>query len=65
MSSVIHDVLLWVRMSATEVSEAPRSGPDLMDFRERARSFDSLAAASGFNATLTGDFEPRPIQLGD
>lgn len=57
-------VLLWGHMSATDVTKAPWSGPDLMDFRARGRSFESLAAASGFNATLTGDFEPEPIKLG-
>lgn len=57
-------VLLWAHMSATEVTKAPWSGPDLMDFRDRGHSFDSIAAASGFNGTLTGDFEPQPIQLG-
>jgi hypothetical protein len=57
-------VLLWGHMSATEVTKAPWSGPDLTDFRARARSFESLAAASGFKGTLTGDFEPEPIELG-
>ena len=57
-------VLLWGHMSATDVAKAPWSGPDFLDFRARARSFESFAAASGFNATLTGDFEPEPIQLG-
>jgi putative ABC transport system permease protein len=57
-------VLLWGHMSATEVTKAPWSGPDLVDFRARAQAFESFGAASGFNATLTGDFEPEPIQLG-
>ena len=56
--------LVWGRMSTTEVDKAPFSGLDLLDFRERALSFDAFAGVFGVNSTLIGDFEPEPIQLG-
>jgi putative ABC transport system permease protein len=56
--------LLWGRMSETEVSKAPWSGADLLDFRDRSEAFQEFAGASGFNSTLTGDFDALPIQLG-
>ena len=55
--------LLWGHMSETEVEKAPWSGADLLDFRERSEGFAELAGASGFNSTLTGDFEAQPIRL--
>jgi putative ABC transport system permease protein len=57
-------MLVWGRMSSTDVTKAPWSGPDLLDFRERADAFDGLAGAFGINSTLTGDFEPEPVTMG-
>lgn len=56
--------LVWGRMTETSVSKAPFSGPDLLDFRERADLFEGFAGAFGVNSSLTGDFEPEPIHLG-
>lgn len=57
-------MLVWGRMSSTEVSRAPWSGLDLLDFRERSDAFTSFAGAFGMNTTLTGDFEPEPVAMG-
>ena len=56
--------LIWGRMSATEVAKAPWSGADLLDFRDRSEAFEEFAGASGFNSTLTGDFDALPIRVG-
>jgi len=55
--------LVWGHMTETSVAKAPWSGPDLLDFRERADLFETFVGAFGQNSTLTGDFEPEPIQL--
>ena len=56
--------LIWGRMTTTSVDRAPLSGLDLLDFRERARTFEQIAGVFGTRSTITGDFEPRQVVLG-
>ncbi len=55
--------LVWGRMSATEVTKAPWSGLDVLDFRARADLFQGFSGTFGQNSTLSGDFEAEPVQL--
>ena len=57
-------VLLWHRGTEAPEGRGPLSSPDLMDYRERSRTLEDLAAVNSFSAALTGDGEAEQIQLG-
>ncbi len=56
--------MVWGHMASTDVTKAPWSGLDYLDFKDRSRTFEDFAGTFAVNSTLSGDFEPEPIQLG-
>jgi len=42
---------------------APASGPDYLDWRDRSRTFESLAVLNPMSANLTGDGDPERVSL--
>jgi putative ABC transport system permease protein len=56
-------VLVWNRMVSTNFLHAPVSGPDLVDYRDRAKLFDGFAGSNNVgDASVTGDGEPEQIK---
>lgn len=53
--------LIWTRFEP-ELPENGTSGPELMDFRERGSSFESIAALEWQTFGLTGSGEPEQLQ---
>jgi len=53
--------LIWTRFEP-ELPECGVSGPEVIDFRERATSFESLAALEWRSFGLTGGGEPEQLQ---
>jgi len=56
------DRLAMVWETEPEFEHVPLSGPNFLDFEEKARSFDSMAAVWAYYFSLTGGDEP--VRLG-
>jgi putative ABC transport system permease protein len=53
--------LIWTRFEP-ELPECGVSGPEVIDFRERSKSFESIAALEWRTFGLTGSGEPEQLQ---
>jgi len=56
-------VLIWTRF-LPDLPQNWVSGPEVLDFRERSRSFEDLAVLSWPSFNLTGIGEPEQVQAG-
>ena len=56
-------VLIWTRF-LPDLPQNWVSGPEVVDFRERSKSFESLAVLNWPTFSLTGTGEPEQIQAG-
>ena len=56
-------VLIWTRF-LPDLPQNWVSGPEVLDFRERSRSFEDFAVLSWPNFNLTGIGEPEQVQAG-
>jgi putative ABC transport system permease protein len=56
-------VLVWTRF-LPDLPQNWVSGPEVVDFRERSKSFESLAVLNWPTFSLTGTGEPEQIQAG-
>lgn len=55
------DRLVWVSETTPDGSDFSASEPNYLDFRDRARSFAHLAAATDRQVTLLGGAEPERL----
>src|SRR5262245_1712349 len=57
-------VMIWNRMVSTNFPHAPIAAPDILDFRQRATLFDSIAISNNVpEVSVTGGGEPEQIRL--
>jgi putative ABC transport system permease protein len=57
-------MFIWSNLDRAGYQRAPLSGPELLDLREQARSFQGIAAIWTSTAQITGDGEPEQLRVG-
>src|SRR5262249_11170759 len=55
---------IWSNLDKAGYRRGPLSGPELVDLREGARTFEGFAAIWATGAQLTGDGEPEQLRIG-
>jgi len=56
-------VMVWQTDRASGTSHEPSSWPDIVDVRERSRSFEEIGALVASAGTLTGNGEPERLSM--
>jgi len=57
-------MFLWSNLDKAGYQRGPLSGPELVDFREQARSLEGIAAIWAASVTITGEGEPEHLRVG-
>ncbi len=57
-------MFIWSNLDRAGYHRAPLSGPELVDLREQARSFEGIAAIWARSANLTGEGPPEHLRIG-
>ena len=57
-------MVLWSNLDLAGYKRAPLSGPELLDLRQQARSFEDIAAIWTTTAQISGEGEPEQLRVG-
>jgi putative ABC transport system permease protein len=57
-------MVIWSNLDLAGYQRAPLSGPELLDLREGARSFQDIAAIWTTTAQISGEGEPEQLRVG-
>ncbi|HET7425073.1 MAG TPA: ABC transporter permease, partial [Gemmatimonadales bacterium] len=57
-------MVIWSNLDLAGYQRAPLSGPELLDLREQARSFQDIAAIWTTTAQISGEGEPEQLRVG-